>query len=31
VLFPILRLLGRKHAAFGVRPHHYATLASALI
>jgi hemoglobin-like flavoprotein len=31
VLFPILRLLGRKHVAFGVRPHHYATLASALL
>ena len=31
VLFPILRLLGRKHVTFGVRPHHYATLASALI
>jgi nitric oxide dioxygenase len=30
VLFPILRLLGRKHVALGVRPHHYATLASAL-
>ena len=31
VLFPILRLLGRKQVAFGVRPHHYATLASALL
>jgi hemoglobin-like flavoprotein len=31
VLFPILHLLGRKHVAFGVRAHHYATLASALI
>jgi hemoglobin-like flavoprotein len=30
VLFPILRLLGRKLVAFGVRPHHYETLASAL-
>jgi len=31
VLLPILRLLGRKHVAFGVREEHYAMLADALI
>ena len=31
VLIPILRLLGRKHFAFGVRAGDYATLADALL
>ena len=30
-VLPVLRELGRRHAAYGVRPEHYATVGQALI